>query len=409
VGAPLLPVALLLVLTSCGLLPADEDGLPTAQSAGSVVEDRIDRLLTVRARAVRERDDAAWRRTVATGRDARPGSQRLRFANLVQLPIATLEHRVDPTTVVRSDGAWHAVVSTRLQLDGYDRVPVARSSRYRFVEDPDGRGLLVAADRDPAWERRHDVERQPWDRGRVHVRTGGGVLGIFDPGSVDHADEVLAAVEQGIEEVSAQVPWAWSRSVVVYALSHTSMLGDLDSLPSGDPDRIDAVAFPVTAADDGERLAGTRFLLHPRMLSADRAALARLIRHELTHVALAGRDDEAPLWLGEGIAEWVSVRSVPADQRLISRAAVRAARQGRTRLPDDTTFNRDGSGEDYGLSWWACQAVVDMYGAPVLWALLDDLGSAPATQHDRLLEERLGLTEAQLAAEATRRILATYG
>lgn len=404
------PLAALVVLlaSGCALLPGDETELPTAESADTRVQDRIEAVLRVRARAVRRGDREAWRRTVATGRGARAAEQRQRFGNLVQLPLAVFGHRVDPTTVVRSEGGWQAVVVTRMQLEGYDAVPVLRRSRFRFVADPSGPGLLVAADRDRSWERRNDVERQPWDRGRVHVLNGGSVLGVFDAGSIGRGSQILAAVQRGVEEVSGHVPYDWRGSVVVYALSDASLLSELDNLP-GNPERIDALAFPVTTTDRGGRVASMRFLLHPRMLGADPGTLARLVRHEVTHVALGGRDDDVPLWLSEGIAEWVSVQPLPPAERLISGSALDAARRGPTRLPTDTMFNADGSGGDYGLAWWACEAIVDLYGEQVMWDLLTDLAAVPAIRHARLLEDRLGLTEAELAAEAASRIVATYG
>jgi hypothetical protein len=399
----------LLTLSACALLPGDEPKLPGARSTGAAVAPRIAQVLRARQRAVLAGDRAAWLATVP------PGSARMqgwRFDNLVQLPLAALRQRVLPATVAQAGRGWRAVVVTTMRLDGYDAAPVTRRSRYRFVRGargPRGSGLLVAADRDPAWERRNDVERQPWDLGPVQVVRGERVLGVFDADSAGNGDEVIAAVDEAIDAVSAHVPHPWSRSVVVYALSDTGMLDDLDGLPAADPDRLDAIAFPVTSTDGGDRLAGMRFVLHPRMLAADADTLARLIRHELTHVALGARDDEVPLWLSEGLAEWVSVQAVPRDRRLISGAALAAARQGPTRLPTDTLFNQDASGSDYGLAWWACEAIADMYGADALWDLLDAFAAAPSSNHAVVLRRRLHITEAELAGEAARRILATYG
>ena len=117
------------------------------------------------------------------------------------------------------------------------------------------------------------------------------------------------------------------------------------------------------------------------MLDSDPRQLARLIRHELTHVALGSLDDDVPTWLGEGIAEWVSVQPLPEDQRLISQAAIDAATAGLDELPADLDYNDEDQAAHYGISWWACEAIVDMYGEPMLWRLLDDLAAtSPATR-----------------------------
>jgi hypothetical protein len=66
-------------------------------------------------------------------------------------------------------------------------------------------------------------------------------------------------------------------------------------------------------------------------------------------------------------------------------------------------------GAHYGLSWWACQTIVDMYGEQVLWRLLDAMAGAPAEQRDAVLQQVVGMDEARLAEEAATRIVATYG
>ncbi len=111
-------------------------------------------------------------------------------------------------------------------------------------------------------------------------------------------------------------------------------------MPGDDPLALDAVAFPVPAAPDGEETADTRFLLNPRMLDAPGAARARLIRHELTHVAIGKRADGVPTWLSEGIAEYVSVRPLAPEDRVLSRAALAAAEDGVTDLPADDDVQR---------------------------------------------------------------------
>ncbi|PVG83826.1 hypothetical protein DDE18_05845 [Nocardioides gansuensis] len=402
-------VAALLPLTGCFASDSPDDpGVPQEQARVDVAGD-MQQVLRARARALRGRD---LERFLATTTRARGFTQRERryFTNLSQLPIGRLSYDVDPETVVRTEGGYRAVVDMRLQLHGYDAVPVVRPQQFRFVDDPDGAGLVVASDRDPRWERRSEVSPQPWDTGSIVVRSGAGVLGIFDEASAAVAGDVIRAVEAGIASVAAEVPYDWSRMVVVYALSDAATLQGLGDVPGGDPDSLDAIAFPVLAhpGDGVDQLASTRFMLHPRMLGSEPGQLARLIRHELTHVALGARDDLVPTWLSEGIAEWVSVQPIPPEERLISGAALEAAEQGPAALPNDIEFNGPDQGAHYGLSWWACETVVDMYGEEMLWRLLDELAAtSPPDQSDKL-QQLLQMGTGQLAREAANRILATY-
>lgn len=390
----------------------DPSSDPPAEAELADVVPLMRQVLRERARALKKADERAFMATVDPAEHDFVHRERVYFANLTQLPLGKLAYQVDGSSLVRTAGGYDAVVQVQLQLDGYDALPVVRPARFHFTHQPEGDGLLIASDRDRTWEQRNEVEVQPWDSRAISVVTGGGVLGIFDSDSVREASGVIRAVEEGIGEVREVVPYDWDGHVVVYALSDTDLLEGLDDLPAQDPDALDAVSFPVPARVDGEEgdpLAGTRFLLHPRMLDSDPQQLARLIRHELTHVALGSLDDDVPTWLGEGIAEWVSVQPLPEDRRLISQAAIDAAAAGLDELPADLDYNDDDQAAHYGISWWACEAIVDMYGEPMLWRLLDELAATGPTGQDDQLQQTLQMGAGQLAREAARRIVATYG
>lgn len=396
-------------LVACSEDPAP-DQPPEARTAAVVSQ--MQRVLKQRAHALERGDQDAFLATIDHTQPKFVDREKVYFANLDQLPVQKLAYRVDESSLVRTAGGYDAVVQVHLQLEGFDALPVVRPARFHFTDADEGSDLLVASDRDRTWEQRNDADVQPWDDRAISVVTGGGVLGIFDARSVPEARDVISAVEEGIAQVSEVVPYDWDGQVVVYALSDTELLAGLDDLPAPDPDTLDAVSFPVPARideDDESPLAGTRFLLHPRMLDSEPAQLARLIRHELTHVALGGLDDDVPTWLGEGIAEWVSVQPLPEDQRLISQAAIDAATAGLDELPADLDYNDADQAAHYGISWWACESIVDMYGEPMVWRLLDELAATSPTDQDDQLQQTLQMGSGQLAREAAKRIVATYG
>ncbi len=303
---------------------------------------------------------------------------------------------------MRRGRSYRATVTVSLRLARYDAAPVVSHARYRFAPDR-GRLRLTSVDDRPG---DGDQAPQPWDLGPIQVREGAGVLAVVDAGSAAQADGVVTAVERGIAAIAPRVPLPWDRRVVVYALSGTTFLESLTNVPGGDPLAVDALTFPVFGGADAGSVAATRFVLSPRLLAEDGPARDRLIRHELVHVALGPHDDRIPVWLSEGLAEYLSVRDVPPGERAISGEALAAARAGLTGLPADATFNGPQSSRNYGVAWWVCEAIVDRYGERMLWSLVDALGASDAP--DRDLELLLDTRERDLVQRAGDLMLATY-
>lgn len=371
-----------------------DDAAPAPADVAAAVRSALD----TRAGAVRDGDAEAFRRTVGGGRAFR-ADQQTWYANLTQLPLARLRYRFDPASLVRDGNGYWVRVEQVLQLDGYDAEPVVTPDRFRFGPVSATGRIRLTSVTDPEWEAAHDVRPQPWDLGRIEAREGFGVLGVFDAGSAGAAGALIRSVETGISDVSSWVPYEWSQHVVVYALSDPTFLESLDDVPGDDPGDLDAVSFPAGA--------GTRFVLNPGVLDRIGPDVDRLVRHELTHVAVGEHDDHAPVWLSEGLAEWVSVRPLPPEERRIPDSALAAAERGVRDLPDDETFNDDDSQAHYGLSWWAVESISTTYGDQVPWLLLDALAE-PGADPDVVLREQLASSTRDLARQATTLILATY-
>lgn len=384
-----------------------EEPAPDQPPVAADVVAGLTRALDRRATAVRARDRDALDAGLDRSRRGFVASQHTYLGNLAQLPISRFDYALDAGSLVREGDAYSVVVNVTMQLEGYDDLPVTTPDRYRFAPSPrnPARYLLTSVT-DRGWERRNGIAPQPWESGPIHVLTGAGVLAIFDETSIDSADGIVSSVERGIAAVAAVVPHAWSRSVVVYALSDTAFLGAIDDLP-GDPETLDGVAFPVPSRPGGHRMAATRFVLNPRMLDHPGAERDRLVRHEIAHVAVGERDDDVPVWLSEGLAEWVSVRPLAPQDRLISEDAVASAKAGVAGLPADDTFNDADSSAHYALAWWACEYVASTYGEASLWTLLDAMGEPDADPGEVLLEQ-VGMDSDALARKAARLIVLTF-
>jgi hypothetical protein len=391
--------------------PSGESSTPSSTASGIPVPPDLDQGFTAaleqRATAVLTRDRAAFLTGIDDTDPRFVNAQGDYFDNLAQLPLRRFDYDLDRSSMVRDDDQYWVVVEVTMQLDGFDPHPVLTRDRFRFAPTEDLR-YVVSSVADPEWEAANDQQEQPWDMAPIVARTRPGVLGIFDDKSVAAADPLMDSIAQGIGDVSANLPYDWGRSVVVYALSDTKFLASLDDLPGGDPEKLDGVAFPVMAGDADGGVVATRFALHPSMLGQPGTERDRLIRHELTHVALGQRDDRAPAWLSEGIAEWVSVQPLAPEQRRLPQEALGEAEAGVRGLPRDGSFNDGESSAHYGISWWACEYLVASFGRESLWRLLEELDRPAADEQDAVLESLVGLTSRMLARRGAKMMINEY-
>ncbi len=381
----------------------DVSGMPVPADLVRV----FSRLLDRRARALMESDLAGFESGLGPDPKFR-AQQRRYFANLRQLPLATLTLRLDRASLVRERDDYWVVVDVGTELAGFDDAAVHTLDRYRFSRTGRNSFRLTSV-RDPQWEKANDAEGQPWDTGRIQVRSGSGVLVVLDAGTADEADRVVDAVERSIADVRPRVPYSdWNGSIVVYALSDTRFLESLDEL-TGDPTAVDGVTVSLPVSAHNSLIVATRVVLSPQaVLEGGETRLGRLVRHELTHVAVGVHDDRAPLWLSEGVAEWVSVRALAPEDRTIDPAAVAAAKAGELdRLPAEAEFKGSDPDVAYALAWWVCEWISATYGEQGVWTVLDGLSRPdvdPATETARLLR----VSRSQLARRGAALLLRTY-
>lgn len=412
----------LVALTCAAVLPlaACSDDLPPPTYSGGGYDDvatLMQRTLSQRAAALAADDLTRFRRTLDRTDAGLLDSEQTYFDNLAQLPVGRLRIRVVEDTITPIEGTdldgeteYWAEVVVALRLDGYDAAPVQTRDRYRFVPTADGSRLLVGSTTDYGWEEQHPGNAQPWDLGEIHVEEAPGVLGIFDEWTDDDAAEVLDEASTGRSEVRAVVGSDDDEvsGIIVYSLQDPTFLDGLAGQTVGDPDRADGltIAVPVDSLAPGKGVASYRIFVNPRVLDEPEAVVGRLVRHELTHAVLGARGRGAPLWLNEGIAEYVSVRPMAPGRR---RLPARALDVGETvrHLPGEAEFAGTDAEAWYAVSWWVCEYVASTYGEEVLLALLDRL--AGGADQEKVLQEVLGISGAQLAQRGVALMTTTYG
>lgn len=422
-GVALATLLLVLPVAGCSSDTPDEPAAPTDRGAAKSGKDQpvavpdvaraLTRTLARRADAVRRHDGTAFLAGVDRRDEEFLAAQTAYFANLDALPVGEFGYRLDRGSVLRDGKSYWAELDVTLELDGFDRVPVVTRDRYLFRPAAKGEGYVLASTTDLAWEETHGIDPQPWESGPLTIRSTSGVLGLFDAGSAGVAGQVMTEVEAGVAAVSTEVPYDWDGRVVVYALGDPDFLSRLDNVPGGDALALDAVTFPVQARPGSRETAATRFILNPRMLSQPPLSRGRLIRHELTHVALGDLQDGVPTWLTEGLAEYVSVQPLAPEQRAVSGPALTAARGAPTTLPGDENFNGPESQAHYGLAWWACEYLAETYDESVLWLLLDAMAgesgeSGDGVDTDEVLTKVLQTDESTVARKSARLMVDTY-
>lgn len=402
-GTLLIVLALGWFLLSRCDAPWGDDETGTRAGSTFAAEGALGEVLGERSRALQARDAASWSAVVG---DAPEYAERQRwlFDNLAQLPLRVARWELVSGSARTESGDVVADVRRELQVDGWDTAPVVTVAAYRFrlTDTMEGERFRLVDDAESA---------APWDQAPVQILIESGALvvaGSADARAAPLAGEVAAA----IDAVSEAIPFAWNGHAMVYAVDDVALLAEVEGLRVSDPDQLDGVAFPVwTDPHGGGEVAALRVVLHPRVLDGQlgESHLDRLLRHELTHVALGDRDDRVPTWLAEGAAEYVAVRSLPRAERVISASALEAARRGGTTLPDDGAFRGPVSGISYGIAWFACEHIAATYGASALWSLLEAYAAAPDESRDSVLERTIGVDQAELAAAAAEQIVDTFG
>lgn len=414
--------AVLALLISGSVLVAgcSDDGtaIEPIATSGSVSAAEAQQLLDRRADAVLKDDLKTFLSTLDQSNPRLVARQRRYFANMRDLPLQVLRYSVlksdwPAELRARSWGAHVSVpqVKVSTQLADFDTRPVVRTTGFAFARK---KGVpVIVSELTGTGKQFPGSSPAPWDLVRIHVRQGGLTLQLYDSTTWPEAAEIDDTLRRGVANVQQGLPFSWDGTVVVYVFGSKAVLNSFEGVPGGNIKHLGAMTFPMYAVLGQSAVAGVRFTLLPSSVRAGQPFLDRIVRHELTHVAVGERDDGVPVWFAEGVAEYMGARTVPTDQRRIATVAVNRARRGVSTLPSSATFNGPDQAWNYALAWMACDWIVATQGSARLWELmgaLHDGGEGTTDENqDAVLQRVLGVSGGELAREAARRILAIYG
>ena len=250
------------------------------------------------------------------------------------------------------------------------------------------------------------AEVGPWEFGglaAIDVKTAGGSSTVL---SYPKTESTTAAVAKALPAAVTAVDefWGedWPRRAAVVATGGPDEFAGLTRTQSAET-RTAAAATVFSRIDkQDKKVIGQRIVLSPNAASLSGPALAVVLRHELMHVATRLITAEnAPLWLTEGVPEYVGRRGTYRefiDAAPDLAAAVAGGDLPKT-LPADSAFavDSDAARVAYQSAWSFAAFVADKYGEDKLKALytLVAKGGDSPTQ-DAAITAALGRDKAAL-------------
>jgi hypothetical protein len=408
----LLVVALTLIVLACAACSASGTAAPTpiesrsAASANSrlhLVRATVDAL----AEAARTGDRGGFDRLLSDRDPSFRDRGRLLFDNLSTLPLTTLRMRVEPTQYDLSEArrkllgptAWvqRAVVTWRLAGDGAE---VEHRVWLTFLETA-GEAKIAGTMDAPSGsvpEQKPSWWLGPLSAGqRVSAGQRGGVTVVVGMGQSLDRWTSLAAVALG--NVRQMLPTglggSWNRQAVIEVPATQRDFESVLGKPAGSHTSIAAVTHSAGAA--GEAI---RIVVNPKAAALTSSALQSVLEHEMVHVATRSPDSAAPMWVEEGLAEWVSMRA-HSGQRSggTDELLLRVRSEGAPRaLPADRRFEAGASNLElaYAEAWLACRFIADRYSESRLGQFYAELVRGSSV--DEASRSTLQLSETELTA-----------
>jgi hypothetical protein len=400
--------ATLAYLTSAPGPARDADPRSANPTAQPTRPDRqaVDAILAGRARAVRDRDRTAFLATVASATPDFQAAQRQLFDNLTALPLAGWHERLETPEPAAADAPGSTLrLTLRYRLRGFDQGDVTHTQYLRFARRS-GAWVIVG---DGAPQGLRD-DPEIWDAGRLTVVRGKHSLVIgghpADAGATTQDDtlrEIARRLDAAVPAVTGVVGTGWHRTAVALVPADQRQAAEL----IGGRQSVDKIAALATTTDTatagpGGTPAGQsgggqdRIVIAPGTF-ARLSALGRdvVLTHELTHVATGGaRDGRTPIWLIEGLADYVGYKSVRVPVRSAARELRGEVSKGRLpdRLPDRADFGAESDrlAQTYEEAWLACRMIAERYGEAGLLRLYRAAGQRPETafQHVLGVDER---------------------
>lgn len=338
-------------------------------------------LLNRQAKAIRERDRAAYLATIDPKAVAFAKVAARTFDNLVRMGVTEVHFgtpQEDPGALtperrkVLGESAWVADVDLRFRLPGRDTEPWTTPLRLAFVER--GGRTYVANDR----EGQASTGPLPlWMTSRVSAVRGEHSL-VVGVGPVERLRRYVHAADEAVTRVTRVWGTKWSRFVVVIAPGSQRQMERIVGVDAKTQEAVAAVTTSVGRVSPGE---ASHIVLNPATF--DRiGSLGRLVvlTHETTHVASGATVSEMPVWLSEGFADYVGFNEAGLTTSVIAQDFLAEVRDSGAphALPTDADFDPQAKELDqaYEAAWTACRYITHRWDERTLVAFYRAMDAA---------------------------------
>lgn len=350
-------------------------------------------MLQTRDEAIESADESAF---MATVDNADPGfveRQRNWIRTAVMAGVvdhsSEVESGVDPARSLGLDGASLLETTLSYRIGEYDDRPRVLSVWYTFVER-DGRWLVSSDSDGLAVGLESDVDALGLEPSTVVRSENFVVIAPVDrPG---RASEVAALAEEARREVALGGDLQWSGRMPVFVVRGPKEAAEVLDVRSDTAQFVAFVAYRLLREGPVQTDAPRLYVQDANLSGQSRAAQLGAFVHELTHAAMSARTTTiTPVWLQEGIAEWVR----------LGRPAVGAGTPGEEGLPPDSAFSGAELQAAYRESASAVAFMAGRHGESAPLALFDAIekrGEGPGTPSYRIDEAFVETTGESMAA-----------
>ena len=345
---------------------SSQQNAPQPSTAG---EDALATLLAQRAAAVRDHDRVAFAATLDDPSSGFGLRQLAQYDALAQLPLGTFSYGTpEPAPALSAErvaqlgpDAWVSRVAGRYSLAGFDTATrdfesyftvVRRGADWRLVDDTDG-GTQV----------------QLWDLPKFTVVRSATTL-VVGSGPASRLRPYLTLGNLAVKRVDAVWTAPWNSHLVLVVPGTASQMAEQ---VGADKDAVGQVAAVTDGPFGPQGRAGAdRVVINPGAFSnLQTRGKQVVVTHEATHVAIrATTNRPVPLWLSEGMADYVGYRDIGATRTQVAAALLDRVRAGTgpKGLPTAGDFDpsRTTIAPSYNAAWLAVNRIVDRYGSAAL-------------------------------------------
>lgn len=263
---------------------------------------------------------------------------------------------LDELGALDAQGEWRAAATLQARFGRVDPAPATVEVEVGFAVDG-GDVTITGLGGD------HGVT-PVWLAGRVEVRRTPDTLVVATTDAARYSRLAVRAVA-----VVRRVVPGWDEPLVLEVpVDARALDAALDAEP-GTFANIAGVTSAVPGSPDDD--AAVHVFVNPgRLAESDPIGQQVVISHEAAHVALDATSAGAPVWLGEGLADYVALRDVGLPISVTAADLIRQVQHEGVpvALPGDREFDEESEyfGAAYEGAWFACRMLARRVGEDAL-------------------------------------------